>query len=155
MMRFLVLTVFLCAATAIPAYAQPHVAGKAAKTDIVTVITETIFDEVEKAIIEDYFGIEREEDKDRNHDKKHKKDKGNKGLPPGLATRESLPPGLQKQLDENGALPPGLATRDLPDDLLGKLPDRKGTKRIIFDNDIVLIEEGTRKVLDILKDVVK
>src|SRR5215831_5359969 len=31
-----------------------------------------------------------------------------KGLPPGLAKKESLPPGLQKQLVRNGQLPPGL-----------------------------------------------
>src|SRR5919107_2406176 len=29
-------------------------------------------------------------------------------LPPGLAKRESLPPGLQKQLQKNGKLPPGM-----------------------------------------------
>lgn len=29
-------------------------------------------------------------------------------LPPGLAKRRTLPPGLSKQLHENGALPPGL-----------------------------------------------
>lgn len=30
------------------------------------------------------------------------------GLPPGLAKKDSLPPGLQKQLRERGHLPPGL-----------------------------------------------
>ncbi len=30
------------------------------------------------------------------------------GLPPGLAKRGQLPPGLQKQLRRNGTLPPGL-----------------------------------------------
>ncbi|MGE5357964.1 MAG: hypothetical protein ACM3NQ_03035 [Bacteroidales bacterium] len=31
-----------------------------------------------------------------------------RGLPPGLAKKQSLPPGLQKQLRERGHLPPGL-----------------------------------------------
>ncbi len=30
------------------------------------------------------------------------------GLPPGLAKRDRLPPGLEKQLRRKGALPPGL-----------------------------------------------
>src|SRR5579864_3107297 len=29
------------------------------------------------------------------------------GLPPGLAKRDQLPPGLEKQLRERGTLPPG------------------------------------------------
>ena len=33
---------------------------------------------------------------------------GGKGLPPGLAKRSDLPPGLEKQLRRNGRLPPGL-----------------------------------------------
>lgn len=33
---------------------------------------------------------------------------GGKGLPPGLAKRSDLPPGLEKQLQRNGKLPPGL-----------------------------------------------
>jgi hypothetical protein len=36
------------------------------------------------------------------------------GLPPGLAKREELPPGLEMQVEKNGSLPPGLAKR-LPD----------------------------------------
>src|SRR5689334_8900928 len=35
-------------------------------------------------------------------------------LPPGLAKRQSLPPGLQKQLVERGTLPPGLQKRLVP-----------------------------------------
>jgi hypothetical protein len=46
------------------------------------------------------------------------------GLPPGLARRESLPPGLQKQLRERGHLPPGLEKRLvlLPPRLVHTLP---------------------------------
>ena len=81
--------------------------------------------------------------------------KGNKGLPPGLAKRKSLPPGLQKQLERNGKLPPGLQTRQLPDELWAKLPPAQpGTERVIADNDVVLLDKATGVVLDILRDVV-
>ena len=75
--------------------------------------------------------------------------------PPGLAKRDKLPPGLAKQLTENGALPPGLEKRSLPEDLLHRLPARKGTKRVIVDDDILLVEEGTEIVLDIIEDIVR
>src|SRR5205085_7394302 len=35
-------------------------------------------------------------------------------LPPGLAKREALPPGLREQLREHAALPPGLQKRLVP-----------------------------------------
>jgi len=37
-----------------------------------------------------------------------------KGLPPGLAKKEHLPPGLQKHLARNGQLPPGLQKKIQP-----------------------------------------
>lgn len=36
------------------------------------------------------------------------------GLPPGLAKRGDLPPGLEKQLRRNGKLPPGLEKKLTP-----------------------------------------
>ncbi len=122
-------------------------------------LVKVIFGEVEKALIEEYFGKDKKRDHDKYYDRhessKHKKKhKKRKGMPPGLAKRDSLPPGLQKQLEKNGRLPPGLEGRDLPYDLRKHLPKAKhGTKRIIVDKDIVLIEEGTKIILDILKDV--
>lgn len=71
-----------------------------------------------------------------------------KGPPPGLAKRDSLPPGLAKR----DTLPPGLARRDLPNDLerrLSRLP--RGTRRSLVGDDIVLIEEATGLVIDILR----
>ena|SRR5712692_840106 len=35
-------------------------------------------------------------------------------LPPGLAKRDRLPPGLERQLQRNGTLPPGLQKRAQP-----------------------------------------
>ena len=60
------------------------------------------------------------------------------------------------RLEKNGTLPRGLAKRDLPDDLASKLPPTpKGSKRIIVDNDVVLIEKASGIILDIMKDVIK
>jgi len=100
-----------------------------------------------------------DDDGDRNKGKKDKdKAKGNgksKGLPPGLAKRDTLPPGLQKQLDKNGRLPPGLAKRDLPADLASRLPKRDDGQEItVVEDDVVLIDKATGVILDVLKDVV-
>lgn len=76
-------------------------------------------------------------------------------MPPGLARRDELPPGLARQLTERGTLPPGLAKRDLPADLAGKLPRRGKTSRVIVDDDVVLIDNATERVLDVIGDVVR
>jgi hypothetical protein len=80
------------------------------------------------------------------------------GLPPGLAKREELPPGLQKHLERNGTLPPGLQKRIQPlpnglDRQLGKTAP--GTKRVVVAGNVVLLEERTSKVLDIVRDVIR
>jgi hypothetical protein len=77
------------------------------------------------------------------------------GLPPGLAKRDKLPPGLQKQIERNGTLPPGLAKRGLPDDLRGRLPRRTGRDYRVVGNDIVLIETATNLILDIMQGVLR
>jgi hypothetical protein len=81
-----------------------------------------------------------------------------KGLPPGLANREQLPPGLQKQLAKNGKLPPGLEKKiqPLPHDLeirLPRLPD--GRKRIFIAGNVIILDERTSLVIDILHDIFK
>lgn len=80
-----------------------------------------------------------------------------KGLPPGLAKREELPPGLQRQLERNGRLPYGLQKRlePLPPALearLPKVPD--GVKRGVFNGNVIIVEERTSRILDIIKDVI-
>jgi hypothetical protein len=67
---------------------------------------KVVFGENDRRLIHDYYG--------------HKKIK-RKGLPPGLAKKGKLPPGLQKQLKKNGKLPPGLAKRNLPIELENRL----------------------------------
>ena len=79
-----------------------------------------------------------------------------KGLPPGLAKREQLPPGLQRQLAKNGKLPPGLEKKvqSLPRELelkLPRLPD--GRKRIVIAGNVILLEERTATIVDILQNI--
>jgi len=80
--------------------------------------------------------------------------KKGKGLPPGLAKKEELPPGLQKHIKKYGELPPGLEGKRLPRKLsrtLSRLPD--GYVRLKVGTDVVLMNEKTRVVLDVILDV--
>ena len=73
-------------------------------------------------------------------------------LPPGLAKRESLPPGLQKQLARKGKLPPGLEKRltPFPEDLSRRLPPlREGLERAFIHGRAVILNRSTQVVLDI------
>jgi hypothetical protein len=112
------------------------------------------------------FGVETDDvevkvafgDHDRRliHDyyKKNKKIKKRKGMPPGLAKKEKLPPGLQKQLKKNGKLPPGLAKRNLPHELEDRLsPVPQGYVRLKVGMDIVLMNEETEVIVDIIYDI--
>lgn len=93
--------------------------------------------------------------KDKRKKKKKKKKSKGGDPPPGLAKRDSLPPGLAKHLEKHGTLPPGLELRGLPDSLEAQLPDPgPGRKRVVVDDDVLLIETRTGRVLDILRDVI-
>jgi Ni/Co efflux regulator RcnB len=115
-------------------------------------VLQRVFSEAEKAVIEEYFG--NKHDPKYKRDDKHKKDK--RGLPPGLAKKDKLPPGLQMQLEKNGRLPPGLVRNDLPKRLQDKLyAPKKGTKRVIVGDDVVLFDTATDIVLDVLRGVAR
>lgn len=104
-------------------------------------------------IIRDYYATLDEDNHEQDH-KKAKKNKNEKGMPPGLAKRDHLPPGLQKHLERHGTLPPGLEKKRFPDTLdkkLSRVP--KGYERIIVGNDAVLVDERTQVIVDILTDV--
>jgi hypothetical protein len=96
-------------------------------------------------------GKSESKSKSKGNKNKAAKGKGKSGqLPPGLAKRDELPPGLKRM----EALPAGLAKRSLPRSLEEKLPTPPdGVERVIVDNDVVLIEKATNRVLDILTDV--
>lgn len=76
-----------------------------------------------------------------------------RGLPPGLAKKEQLPPGLQKHLARNGQLPPGLQKKiqPLPPTLearLTPLPD--GHRRIFINGSIILLNERKNLIVDVM-----
>lgn len=72
-------------------------------------------------------------------------------LPPGLARKGRLPPGLQKQLHVRGRLPPGLQPHHLPRDLYRRLRPLPGPyTRLRIGTDVVLIDERSRVILDII-----
>lgn len=107
-----------------------------------------VFSQKDAKIIRDYYGA-------LNKKKQEQQGKAReKGLPPGLAKREQLPPGLQQHLERHGKLPPGLEKKRLPGDLNKRLsPVPKGYKRVIVGRDVVLVDERTQVIVDILTDV--
>lgn len=110
--------------------------------------------ELEKRIMRDYYErrLHEWEDSDAGRAYKKGKKKNQKGLPPGLAKKGTLPPGLAKQLARNGHLPPGLEYRGLPQDLMVQLPrldPRYGY--VIVDNRVLLIQRASNLILDVLE----
>ena len=78
------------------------------------------------------------------------------GLPPGLVKRERLPAGLARQMEKNGSLPPGLQKRVhlFPLELGRLLPELpKGVIRVVIGVDILLLDETSNTILDIVREV--
>lgn len=103
---------------------------------------ELTFSAEERSIIVDWFSD----------------DANTKGLPPGLAKRDELPPGLHKHLVKNGTLPPGLQKNltPLPSDLSRRLtPLPEGVRRVILAGSVILLDDRTSKILDIVEDVIE
>jgi hypothetical protein len=95
-------------------------------------------------------------DNDRRiiHKYYHIKKSKYKKSPPGLAKKNTLPPGLQKQLQRKGKLPPGLDKRNLPYELEEKLsPLPQGYVRIKVGGNIVLMDEQSEVIFDIIHDI--
>ena len=79
------------------------------------------------------------------------------GLPPGLAKRDRLPPGLEKQLRERGTLPPGLQKKIQPlpmalERQLTVLPT--GYRRVVIGNFVILMNERTSLIYDIIRNAI-
>jgi len=77
-------------------------------------------------------------------------------LPPGLARREALPPGLRAQLHERGTLPPGLQRRlvPVPYSLARRMPRIPSYDRRYFaGDDLVIVDTRTHYVVAIIPDV--
>jgi len=74
------------------------------------------------------------------------------GLPPGLAKRDQLPPGLERQLRVRGTLPPGLQKKiqPCPVELVRRLPPPPPyCDHVLIGGHIVLLNRRTNIVLDI------
>jgi hypothetical protein len=136
------LVAFLVSGSVFVAYPQGRGRGNAATTQPrdngtnVDVGVDIVFTVGELRVIREWFGNSQ----------------NLQGLPPGLAKRETLPPGLQRQLQRNGTLPPGLQARlhPVPVDLHRRLPDlREGTRRVIIGGSIVLVDDRTSLILDV------
>jgi hypothetical protein len=77
-------------------------------------------------------------------------------LPPGLAKRDSLPPGLQRQLHRDRTLPPGLQKRlqPLPLALEQQLPPISvGMRRVVLSGNVILLQVATARIIDLIRDV--
>jgi hypothetical protein len=77
-------------------------------------------------------------------------------LPPGLAKREQLPPGLRKQLRERGELPPGLDKRwqPVPAPLVTRLPPVPPYyQRYFAGDDLIIVDTRTNRIAAIIRDV--
>lgn len=73
-------------------------------------------------------------------------------LPPGLAKRDRLPPGLERQLVVRGTLPPGLRKKiyPCPPEVVRFLPPPPpDCEHVIIGGNIVLVNRHTWLVVDI------
>ena len=90
---------------------------------------------------------------DRDHENIHgwyEEHRGN--LPPGLAKRDRLPPGLERQLELRGTLPPGLRGRiyAVPVDLERELPPPPPhCEHVFIGGHVVLLNRRTFVVVDV------
>ncbi len=70
-------------------------------------------------------------------------------LPPGLAKRDRLPPGLERQVRRNGTLPPGLQKRvqPVPSVCTARLPRLpRDWSRVVLGSRIILLDPSQRIV---------
>lgn len=73
-------------------------------------------------------------------------------LPPGLAKKDRLPPGLEKQLVRRGTLPPGLQKRiqPCPEEFVRYLPPPPpDCQHVLISGHIVLLNRKTNLIVDI------
>ena len=78
-------------------------------------------------------------------------------LPPGLAKRETLPAGLERQLQQRGTLPPGLQSKIQPfpvelERQLTALPT--GYRRVVIAGNLILMNPTTGLIYDIIRNVI-
>lgn len=122
---------------------KPETATRTAGDKVREVLPEAdrVFTTQERTIIKNWFG----------------NPKNLSGLPPGLAKKEKLPPGLERQLRQRGTLPPGLQKKVQPMPLalerqLRVLPT--GYRRAVIAGNVVLMNEKTALIYDIVRNAI-
>ena len=89
----------------------------------------------------------------RDHEVMHGWYQSHRGnLPPGLAKKDRLPPGLERQLELRGTLPPGLRGRiyAVPVDLERELPPPPPhCEHVFIGGHVVLLNRSTFVVVDV------
>ena len=96
---------------------------------------------------DDRYYQDRDQDSLRNWYQGHRSH-----LPPGLAKRDQLPPGLERQLIVRGTLPPGLRgrIRTCPPDLVRVLPPPPpNCQHVIIGGHVVLLNRSNFLVMDV------
>ena len=91
-------------------------------------------------------------DRDSMRDWYHDHDRDDR-LPPGLAKRDQLPPGLERQLRVRGTLPPGLRKkmRPCPEEIERRLPPPpQGCEHVVIGGHVVLMNRSSYVVMDII-----
>jgi Ni/Co efflux regulator RcnB len=69
--------------------------------------------------------------------------------------KNSLPPGIAKNLQRGKALPPGIAKNHLPGGLVAMLPaPPRGFERLEIDGRVLLVEVATQVIHDVLSDAI-
>jgi hypothetical protein len=93
-------------------------------------------------------------DREFDHDGVHGWYVENRGhLPPGLAKREQLPPGLRRQLVVRGTLPPGLQARiePVPAELEVRMsPAPPNCEHVLVGGNVVLLNRRSNLVIDVV-----
>lgn len=103
-------------------------------------MVDIVFSDHDRALIREHYGYRQQSKR--------------KSLPPGLAKKNKLPPGIQKQLARHGQLPPGLQHQRLPDELerrMSHIP--AGYLRVMIGGSIVLFNQRSRIIFDVIHDL--
>jgi len=129
-----------------------------AEETVTTIAENQLFSTEERSILHDYLrnSVSNKHDSEYG-DKKHKKDKKKKALPPGLQKKVArggqLPPGWQKKVARGEVLDGELynSSISLPSDIIDILPTSPdGTSIRRIEDKVVRVIDATGVILDVL-----
>jgi hypothetical protein len=139
-----------------PAAAQSEPGAQPAGPSVGAVVIDT----VARRILHDYYArnadawvvANPDEGGGNGNGKKNKNKQKHKDIPPGIAKKGTLPPGIYKQLVRNGQIPAGVEYHPLPPDLIVQLPPIAPAYRyVIADDRVMLIQAATNVIMDVLQ----